>query len=119
MKENMGMTQKKTSQNIRKEDERSAIRFPMAPYGRHMEVFGLLMRCLWPPLVLYGPLTGHQCIPSVPYGTVLPHMAPSGLHMAPEGPSRTLMDSIGVLLALIYTFGPYLAPYTNKVGYNG
>ena len=119
MKENMRMTQKKTSQNIRKEDERSAIRFPMAPYGCHMEVFGLLMRSLWPPLFLYGPLTGPQCLPSVPYGTFWPHIAPSGLHMASEGPACTLWTLLGSFWPLINTFGPYLARYTNNVGSNG
>ena len=104
MKENMGMTQNKTSQNIRKEDERSAIRFPMAPYGCHMEVLWLLTRSLWPPLVLYGPPTD-----------------PLWLPLSQIGPSLvfkwTLMDPSAPLWPLLVAYGPFWAPYCAKVSH--
>ena len=103
----MRITQNKTSQNNGKEDECSAIQFPMAPYGCHMKVPFCLewttYRHLMPPFGLIWLFLAPYCPFWSSYGS--------------EGPSRTLWTLLGPFWPLMYTFGPYLATLYKQSGF--
>ena len=46
--------------------------FPRTSYGCPMEIFGSLMKSLWPHLVLYGSPTGLKWSPLALYGPIWP-----------------------------------------------